>query len=165
MMSTQWTIQGDPTRIRADAPPGLFLARDGSWFHDGQEIVHERLSALLHRSIARDDDGNLIVTTGRDRVRFSCEAAPFLVRALDGGPTASVELVLSDDSRAALPGELHVDEHGRVYARVKSDRFWALLSRAVAQQVMANVDDAGALTRVAGRTVALVVDDREHWRD
>ena len=142
--------------MRPDAPRGLYLARDGTWFHDGQGIHHERLAALLHRSIARGDDGALIVTTGRDVMGFEAQDAPFLVREVR---MTDALLTLSDGSQETLQGPLHVDEQGRVRVRVKGGRFWALLSRAVAHLVMAgveeDVDDDGARVRLGGAAFAI----------
>ena len=55
---------------------GLYLRADGTWLHDGQEVTHARLAALLHRSIAVDPAGGFLVTTGRDRLPFACEDTP-----------------------------------------------------------------------------------------
>ena len=43
--------QSDLPTVRTDAPSGLFLARDGTWFHDGQAVDHERLAALLRGTL------------------------------------------------------------------------------------------------------------------
>lgn len=139
--------------MRPDAPRGLFLARDGTWFHDGQGVHHERLAALLHRSIARRDDGVLVVTTGVDVVPFVAEDAPYLVRTVR---VLEATLVLSDGSEEVLASPLHVDAAGRVRVRVKGGRFWALLSRSASQVVMSGLDEHGAHVRLASATIALV---------
>lgn len=109
---------------------GLFLDRHGAWFHDGDPVRHARLAALLHRSIARDPAGHLIVTTGRDAQPFVAEDAPLLVRTLDGD-----DLVLSNETRAPLGDRpLYIDDDGRV--RVAVGAFWALLSRSATQIVI-----------------------------
>lgn len=141
--------EGEPTSTRPDAPRGLFLARDGTWYHDGQAIHHERLAALLHRSIARDDHGALVVTTGRDVLPFVAEDAPYVVRAIHVG---DARLTLSDGSEEALAGPIYVDDDGRIRVRVKGGRFWAVLSRSAAQIVMSGVDEDGARVHLAART-------------
>lgn len=152
--------EGEPVSTRPDAPPGLFLARDGTWYHDGQAIHHERLGALLHRSITRGDDGTLIVTTGRDVLPFVAEDAPFVVRHVHVGDARAV---LSDGTEEQLVGPLHVDDDGRVRVRVKGGRFWALLSRTAAQVVMSGVDDDGARVHLAARTFE-IADGTHDWR-
>jgi hypothetical protein len=130
---------------RRDAPRGLFLSRDGAWYHDGERVRHPRLAALLHRSIARRD-GGLVVTTGRDVLPFTAEDAPFFVRTLSADA-----LVLSDDSREPLaPRDFLIDDDGRVRCRVKSDAFWALLSRSATQILLAQLDADGRLPTPAG---------------
>lgn len=154
--------EGEPTTTRPDAPRGLFLARDGTWFHDGQAIHHERLSALLHRSIARDDVTRaLLVTTGRDRLPFVAEDAPYVVRAIHVG---DARLTLSDGTEEALVAPVHVDDDGRIRVRVKGGRFWAVLSRSAAQLVMSGVDDDGARVHLAARSFP-IVDAVHTWSD
>lgn len=143
---------------RFDAPPGLFLSRDGAWFHDGQPVRHERLCALLSRSVARGEDGGLIVTTGRDRLPFAAEDAPLLVRTARADER-SFRLVLSDESEEELsPGtRVLIDEEGRIRSPVKGGRFWALWARPAAQALFARVVDEDApRVQVAGGEVALV---------
>jgi hypothetical protein len=88
-----------------DADPhektGLFLDGSGRWFHDGEPVRHARLAALLSRSIARAEDGSLIVTTGRDRLPFVALDTPLHVRTLrvsdgatDGGRVVSAGVPL-----------------------------------------------------------------------
>jgi hypothetical protein len=130
---------------RRDAPAGLFLARDGRWFHDGDPIRHERLAALLHRCLARDASGRVIVTTGRDVLPVACEDAPYVVRTLsvDG---ARAELVLSDETREPIGGRRFVvDANHRVRCPVKAGAFWAVLSRSATQTVLSWLDEDGIL--------------------
>jgi hypothetical protein len=154
--------EGGPTSTRQDAPPGLFLARDGTWFHDGLGIHHPRLAALLHRSIARGDDGGLIVTMGRDRLSFAAEDAPYLVRALRIDDATAT---LSDGTEETLVGPLLVDVAGRVRVRVKNGGFWALLSRATASVVMGGLDEDGTHVIIGARALDVVEESRARWSD
>jgi hypothetical protein len=157
--------QSDLPTVRADAPAGLFLARDGTWFHDGQAVDHERLAALLHRSIARDASGELVVTTGRDVLPFAVEDAPFLVRSISTEVDGLV-LTLSDGSVEPLTGSsLCMDGAGRVHVRVKHGRFWALFSRTAAQALVSRIDHEGAHVDAVSRKIPLVVGDRSSWLD
>ncbi len=117
---------------RTDAPAGLFLSRRGAWYHDGDRVKHAGLEGLLHRSIVRDDAGQLLVSTGRDTLPFVAEDAPFIVRTVAGD-----DLVLSDGTREHLEGKrLYIDDDGRVRCVVKQGRFWAVLSRSATQGVV-----------------------------
>jgi hypothetical protein len=135
---------------RADAPPGLFLSRRGAWYHDGDRVRHAGLEGLLFRSIARADDGALIVTTGRDVLPFFAEDAPFLVRTL-GRAGDDLALRLSDESEEAIAlRPFVIDDRGRVRCVVKGGRFWALLSRSATQLLLELVDDLGRLRTPRG---------------
>ncbi|MFZ9889483.1 MAG: hypothetical protein ACO3JL_18465, partial [Myxococcota bacterium] len=97
-----------------DQPIHLRLTRSGVWCDGAHEIRHRRLCALLDRSIARDGEGRLVVTTGRDVMPFVCDDAPLRVT------TASVRggdlvMTLRDGRDICLRAgdELCVDEGGR----------------------------------------------------
>ena len=115
-------------------PLGLFLTRNGTWLHDGQEIRHQRLSALLHRSIGRAEDGQLTLSTGRGSTPFQCEDTPYLVRACairDG----DFILSLSDttEEKADSGGSILVNAEGVMRVPVKKNQFWACLTTSAAQ--------------------------------
>ena len=146
---------------RSDAPPGLFFSRRGNWFHDGQRIRHERLAALLSRSVDRDAGGNLVVTTGRDVLPFVAEDAPLVVRTVvvdeDG-----IALQLSDGSAEALAAAVVVDGAGHMRVPVRGGRFWALLSRAARQALEPLFVDETRLFH-AGRSWKVAVTDGRRW--
>ncbi|MDP2344831.1 MAG: DUF1285 domain-containing protein [Deltaproteobacteria bacterium] len=134
--------------VRPDAPAGLYLSRRGNWFHDGERVRHERLAALLSGSIARADDGGLVVTTGRDTVAFAAEDAPLFVLSVDVD-AGGITLLLSDRSREAL-ADVVVGPDDRLRAPVRERRFWALFSRSAGQLLEPFVVDEGLV--VGSRT-------------
>lgn len=131
--------------MRLSVDPGLesgalSLDREGRWRHDGDVIRHARLAALLDRCIARDEEGRLIVTTGRDRLPFTSEDAPLRVKTarVEGGRLIQV---LRDDREIPLTQDsaLCMDDDGRVRTRVEGPRgglFWALWERPATQALM-----------------------------
>jgi hypothetical protein len=142
----------------------LRLLRDGRWLHDGGEVKHARLAALLHRSIARDEDGALIVTTGRDRLPFECEDAPFRVITVRRRGHAWT-LVLSDGGEESLVAdeELLIDDDGAVRSRVKGGRFWALWSRSAAQAVASVVDEELRVRVEGGHAQLVQIQEGRAW--
>lgn len=139
------------------------LARDGRWIHDGDPVRHARLCALLDRSIARDEQGGLMLTTGRDRLPFTSEDAPLRVK------TALVDekgltQVLRDDRKEPLTAAsaLCIDDDGRLRSRVSGPRggtFWALWERPAAQALMPFLQsgDDEVHVEVGGGRLALTV--------
>lgn len=116
------------------------MDREGRWFHDGDPVRHERLAALLSRSVARDVEGRLIVTTGRDVLPIAAEDAPVQVRTLRPAEDSeqSPQLVLSTGREEPLAGmTLFIDDEGRMRVSVEGGAFWALFLRPAAQAVIA----------------------------
>lgn len=132
---------------------GLWLSRGGDWFHDGVAVQHARLSALLTRSIARDAEDRLWVTTGRGGMHFVAEDAPLQVRSVREGTEALV-LLLSDAREEPLEPntEVWIDAAGVVRSPVREGTFWARWSRSATQAFLARLsDDGSALALPRGR--------------
>ncbi len=139
---------------RDDVPHGLYFSRRGNWFHDGDRVFHVGLSGLLNRSVTRDDDGNLIVTTGMDVLPFVAEDAPLIVRGVDhavvdGKPI--LNLRLSTGVVEQLIGPLNRGADERVRVAVGGGRFWALFTRSAAQALEPLLDEDGAVSVGAKR--------------
>jgi hypothetical protein len=160
--------------MRLSVDPGLesgalALDREGRWTHDGDVIRHARLCALLDRCVARDEDGGLIVTTGRDRLPFTSEDAPLRVKTarLDDGRLIQV---LRDGREEPLTSTsaLCIDDQGRVRTRVEGPRggtFWALWERPASQALMPLLRDDGTphLDVTNQRIDVTVLDTRRDW--
>lgn len=149
---------------RPDAPAGLFFSRAGHWFHDGDRIFHAGLAGLLLRSVARADDGSLIVTTGRDTLPFVSEDAPLLAQRVDVDADG-FGLSLSN-GRSARAGWLALGADHRLRAPVDDGLFWALLSRSAGQSLepLLEVDDDGAAFVAVGDRRHPVVALDADWR-
>ncbi len=130
---------------REDVPAGLYFSRRGNWFHDGDRVFHVGLSSLLNRSVSRNSEGGLIVTTGHDVLPFVAEDAPLVVRsvecAADGEPR--LLLRLSTGEVEPLVGNVFRGNDERVRVVVGNGRFWALLARSAAQTLEPLLNDDG----------------------
>jgi hypothetical protein len=139
---------------RPDAPAGLFLSRRGNWFHDGDRLRHQGLVGLLDRSVARANDGSLVVTTGKDVLSFACEDCPVFVRAVDRDG-ADLIAVLSTGRREPIDGALMIGADHRFRSTCHGGDLWALWTRA-AQQTLE------PLLQQGDDGVALVHGERSH---
>jgi hypothetical protein len=153
---TAWTHAPD---VLPDAPGGLFLSRDGIFYQDGQRVRHARLAALLSRSIARDEAGALMVTTGRDRVRLSVEDAPFVVVRFyeSQDPQAPPEVLSSTGRRDPLVGakapRLVLDQEGVLHSTVGWGPFWARWTRTAWEALFPHIKEReGAHFAVFGQS-------------
>ncbi len=121
-----------PEFFRFPAPPGrsrestIRLDRDGRFWHDGERITHEGMSAAFLSWVSiHPDDGRFILTNGYDWTYFDVEDVPFFVRALrvDAG---TARLQLSDGTEEALvPATLTTGDRDALYCRVKDGQFEA----------------------------------------
>jgi hypothetical protein len=114
-------------------------------------VKHRRLALLLHRSVARDAEGALVVTTGRDVRAFVCEDCPRFIRT--ARPEADgLVLEISDGSERALRDDesILIDAEGRLRSRDDDEGMWQLWLRPAAQALVgAATEDEGGELRVS----------------
>ena len=67
---------------------GLEIRSDGSWWHEGTQIVRDKLIRLFSTILRQDADGSVWLVTPQEKVRVDVEDAPFIavrIDALDPG--------------------------------------------------------------------------------
>lgn len=155
----------DNEENRPDAPAGLYFSRRGNWFHDGDRIFHAGLSGLLDRSVARDADGGLIVTTGHDVLPFISEDAPVMIRQVLLG-AGGLWTRLSTGHDEPLPAIVAIGSDHRLRVPVAGGRWWALMSRAAGQALepLFQVDSDEAIWIVDGDVRHRVCPLDADWR-
>jgi hypothetical protein len=138
------------------ALPRLAIDREGTWFHDGEEVTHPGMLATLWSDLHRDEQGHCL-QVGIVRVPVEVEDTPFVVvRAVRDEDRLT--LVLNDLSRDTLaPETLRFAENGTPYCRVRGGAFAARWSRAATYQLLQHVE-----SDESGESGTLVLGDRRH---
>jgi hypothetical protein len=83
------TVSGTPPDLPSDLPAALGrtptleqydirIARDGTWFHNGDPIRRIELAKLFSTVLKRDDDGDYWLITPVERGKIVVEDAPFV---------------------------------------------------------------------------------------
>ena len=127
------------------------IARDGTWYHEGDPIVRQPLVDLFATILRKDPDGYCLVTPA-EKLLIEVEDAPF--QAIDvevKGEGAEQQLLFSINvGDFVLADEAHpisvegAPEHPRPYLEVR-DGLRALLSRSVYSRLteLAEEDEDG----------------------
>lgn len=101
----------------------IFLDKEGRWFHDGEEITHERTMALFSRSVQKDPAGGYCLVVGPEWAKIEVEDTPFMVRQVTV-EAESVRLHLNDGGEEKLdPATLWIGKNNELYCRVKQGEF------------------------------------------
>lgn len=126
----------------------IWIARDGTWFHQGTPIGRRELVRLFSTILRKDDDGYHLVTPA-EKMRIGVEDAPFLAVLLDARGagrkqqlvfTTNVgdEIIAGNEHRlrveiAAKTNEPspYVHLRGRLEARISRNVFYQLVEIAV----------------------------------
>lgn len=54
------------------------IARDGSWYHEGEEIRREKLVQLFSTILRREEDGGYVLVTPAEKLSIEVEDSPFV---------------------------------------------------------------------------------------
>ncbi len=127
----------------------LRIARDGTWYHEGQPILRASLARLFSTILRRDPDGHHYLLTPVEKWRIQVEDAPFLAVLLDVEGTGREQRLrfttnLGDRVLAGPdhPIEVTFAKNGEPspYVRVRG-QLWALISRAVYLELIERGDE------------------------
>ena len=83
------------------------IARDGRWFHEGDEIHRKALVKLFSTVLKRDSDGVFWLETPVEKGRIEVEDAPFIATAL----TVDWADDVTPNTHPALRFTTNVDDH------------------------------------------------------
>jgi len=114
------------------------IARDGTWYHEGEPIRREAMVRLFSTILRRDGDDYFLVTPV-EKLRIEVEDAPFIgVRLEHTGEGREQQLLVTTnvDDHVVIDAEHRLEVERRAggepapYVRVRGG-LWALLSRNV----------------------------------
>ncbi|WP_205480275.1 DUF1285 domain-containing protein [Sphingomonas arenae] len=61
---------------------GMRIARDGSWFHEGEPIRRPAMVRLFSTVLRREPDGSHVLVTPAEKLSIDVDLAPFVATAL-----------------------------------------------------------------------------------
>ncbi len=130
---------------------GMRIARDGTWFHDGDPIRREAMVRLFSTVLRREPDGSHVLVTPAEKLTIDVELAPFLAIAMtaDGnGQSRQIAFSLNSGDAVLLGPEhpLRLTDEGVPLVHVRAG-LEAALARPVYYELaeMALADGADGL--------------------
>jgi hypothetical protein len=121
------------------------IARDGTWFHDGQVITRPGLVRLFAGLLRREGDGFVLVTPA-EKLSIAVEDVPFLAVTLNEGVLLALvtrtgdRVVLDDQAGWTLKdGIPHVTVRPGLQARIARPLYYQLVQRAEERDGMLGV--------------------------
>jgi hypothetical protein len=125
-----------------DLPPCLiYIDPDGRLFHQGAEMVHRGLNALLLAHLGRDGQGRFIIEFHGQRCYVEVEDAPLAVWRVSAAGE-EIRLLLSDGQEELLdPEKLFVGPANVMYTLVRGGTIPARFTRPAYYQVAEFVEE------------------------
>ena len=103
------------------------IARDGTWYHQGQPITRPAMVRLFSTVLRREPDGSHVLVTPVEKLTIEVEATAFIALEMESeGASENRRIALSLNSGDALvvgrdhPLTIVEDEHGPQPARRSS---------------------------------------------
>lgn len=100
---------------------GMRIARDGTWYHDGEPIRRPAMMRLFSTVLRKEPDGSHVLVTPVEKLTVDVDLAPFVATAMSvegSGRDRRVALELNSGDAviigAAHPLRVIVDENGPV---------------------------------------------------
>ena len=136
---------GKPLSLDRWTPPlsgelSLYIARDGTWWHEGVPIKRDSLVKLFSTLLRREDDGHYYLVTPTEKWHIQVEDAPFLAVWVDIEHPGKNQVLrfrtnLGDTISAGPDHSIKVKyafngDEPAPYVHVRG-RLWALISRSV----------------------------------
>ncbi|SDF46874.1 hypothetical protein SAMN05216241_101191 [Limimonas halophila] len=151
--------EGVPSPASLIGTGEIYIARDGTWYHEGRPFKRTDLARLFSTILRREADGTYWLKTPVETVRVHVEDAPFVVQELqredrEGTQVLSFRTNFGDWVEAGPDHPLRIEVDAETgepgpYLRVK-DGLDALLARSVFYQL---VELAEPATDAAGNEV------------
>jgi len=145
-------------RPRESADSGeIFLDKEGRWFHQGEEITHQKTIELFSRSIVKDPSGGYRLQIGKEWAKIQVEDTPYMVRSVELCKD-QIKLILNDNSSETLdPRTLRIGKDNVLYCSVKSGKYPARFLRPAYYQIMQllDQDDSGFFLKIGNERFQL----------
>lgn len=150
-----------------DASPylKLFIDKDGRWFQNGAEIIHQEIYREFNRMLERTSDGGYRVRMGQEICRVEVEDAPFVVIGVSQDRQGRISMELNDGGSEILDPEcLWIGKENVPYCRIKGDSFHARFSRPAYYQLakfIVTEDEKEFFLLIDGKRHKISVDSNE----
>ncbi len=110
----------------------IYIAADGTWFHDGGKIRRESLVRLFASILRREDDGHYYLVTPVEKWRIQVELHPLLVTDVERVDSGLLQVCINTGKYVTLGRDhpLFLEESvGNIAAVVLDNGLTALFSR------------------------------------
>lgn len=123
------------------------LTERGEWKHEGLDFENPKIIQLFSRSVSQTPGGTWVLEIGRFTYPIVVDRTGYFVESFRAGPPATLDL--SDGTSEALdPSTLVYEAGGKLFCRVKDNRFDARFKRHAYYSLVEHVseqDDAYVL--------------------
>ena len=154
-------------QLQAPGSGEIRIDREGCWYYNGAQIVHQAILDLFNASIEHDGSGGYRLRIGQETNPIVVEDTPYVVThiepELSGAGVSGFTIRLSDGTREMLCLEsLFISPDNIPYCRVKSGSFPARFLRSPYYDLAGHIqqDAEGFYLRLSGIKHSIQYRDR-----
>lgn len=124
-----------------DLPPCLiYIDKEGRMYHQGAEMIHRGINAVLLAGLDRDETGRYVIEFKGQRCWVEVEDAPLVVRRVDALAGEGFRIYLSDEQEEMLdPSRLWIGPDEAIYTLVRQGRLPARFLRPAYYQLAEHI--------------------------
>lgn len=124
-----------------DLPPCLiYIDKDGRMYHQGAEMTHRGINAVLLAGLDRDESSRYVIEFKGQRCWVEVEDAPLVVRRVDALAGEGFRIYLSDEQEEMLdPSRLWIGPDEAIYTLVRQGRLPARFLRPAYYQLAEHI--------------------------
>lgn len=124
--------EGKGTKREEERPFRIFISKNGNWYYNGQEIIHERVLKFLSLHLRRNSKGKHYIAVKGECRSVDVEETPLvicIVSHVQSSPE-TLRLILNDGSEEILqPDTLTIDDQDNIYCWVREKKLEARFKR------------------------------------
>ena len=126
--------------IGALPPCLIYIDKEGKMYHQGAEMTHRGINAVLLAGLERDESGRYVIEFKGQRCWVEVEDAPLVVRRVDALDGQGFKIYLSDEREETLdPSRLWIGPDEAIYTFVRNGRLPARFLRPAYYQLAEHI--------------------------
>ncbi|MBP2298474.1 DUF1285 domain-containing protein [Azospirillum picis] len=150
-----------PGRVPTEETYDIRIARDGTWYHNGDPIRRIELAKLFSTVLQRDEAGDYWLITPAERGRIAVEDAPFVAvemtaagsgadqvlsfrtnldQRVEAGPDHPIRVAVNPETGEPAP---YIEIRGRLEARILRPVFYDMVERSETRRTETGESEVG----------------------
>lgn len=140
----------------------IFIDREGTWFHNGEKFINEKIINFFTRSLDVTADGEYVIHYGSYTYPVKVEDVPLFITGVTFNGFGNFETVTmnlsSGETEELNCNSLYFKKNNALYCKVKNGRMPAKFKRSPSFEILERLEEDGSgsfYLRLCGQIIKL----------